>query len=609
MRRSWRPTVLARGGDTPGTPRWPKASFLRHGALAVPARGGGLAGPHRARARVSLGPQFFESERKWRGWPECPDDGQRHDGLARPARPVVDVEREPGRQVDQLRWHDRQVVPGPFAEQGEPDPGEHPGGRDAALAADPLRRPGQVRRLRLVPGQPQRDVGLHRGGQVPGAAVEVRPGAVVALLGGDPPGRGLRLLGGPDAEELPQQQVLGIHGDVGLQFALPPALVVLQAEQVIPGAGERLRRRVGGGEADLPRVRDCHRLPIPHHCRAVMNSAIPANSARTSSGIGVSARHRCAAASWAAASFSVQSLPPASSTSPAARARSSSDERVRLAQQRGQLRGGGGAGRQGGHHRQRLLPRAQVRADRLAGHRRAAPDAQQVVGELEGLPGVRAEPGQPHRHGRGRADVDRADAARAGHQRRGLVPGHLLALGQGDVVAALERQVRTLPGDQPLHRRGQAAGRPQALRGLVLQQDVLGEGQHGVPGQDRRADPVDRPRGGPVPALGVAVHDVVVQQREVVHEFHGDRGGDPAFRRGQRGPGRQQGQRRAQRLAGAARLGAAVPRGPVRGAAVGRRRHRGDAAGLAAGPAARRGVPVDARPGRGGRRRPGAPRG
>ncbi len=30
-------TVLARGGDPPGTPRWLKAPFLRHGALALPA--------------------------------------------------------------------------------------------------------------------------------------------------------------------------------------------------------------------------------------------------------------------------------------------------------------------------------------------------------------------------------------------------------------------------------------------------------------------------------------------------------------------------------------------------------------------------------------------
>jgi hypothetical protein len=31
--------VLTWGGDPPGTPRWLKAPFLRHGALALLARG------------------------------------------------------------------------------------------------------------------------------------------------------------------------------------------------------------------------------------------------------------------------------------------------------------------------------------------------------------------------------------------------------------------------------------------------------------------------------------------------------------------------------------------------------------------------------------------
>ena len=164
-----------------------------------------------------------------------PDDGQRDDRLPGPARPVIDVEREPGRKVDQFRRHDRKVIPGPLTEQGQPDPGEHPGGRDAAHGPDPLRRPGHMRRRRRVPGQPQRHVGLDRGGQVAGPSVEGRPGAVIALLGRDPPGRCPRLLVGTDAEEFPQQQVLGVHGDVGLQFALPPALLVLQAEQMLAG--------------------------------------------------------------------------------------------------------------------------------------------------------------------------------------------------------------------------------------------------------------------------------------------------------------------------------------------------------------------------------------
>ena len=111
-----------------------------------------------------------------------------------PARPVVDVQREPGGQVDQLGRHDRQVVPGPLAEQRQPDAGEHPGRLDAAAVADPGRRRRHVRGVGRVAGQPQRHVRLDRGGQVAVAAAEVRPGAVGALAGPDPPGRRRGLL-------------------------------------------------------------------------------------------------------------------------------------------------------------------------------------------------------------------------------------------------------------------------------------------------------------------------------------------------------------------------------------------------------------------------------
>src|SRR5256884_1389697 len=43
------------------------------------------------------------------------------------------------------------------------------------------------------------------------------------------------LLIGADAEELAQQQVLGVHRDVGLELSLPPALGVLQTQQVVGG--------------------------------------------------------------------------------------------------------------------------------------------------------------------------------------------------------------------------------------------------------------------------------------------------------------------------------------------------------------------------------------
>jgi hypothetical protein len=47
------------------------------------------------------------------------------------------------------------------------------------------------------------------------------------------------------AEELAQQQVLGVHGDVGLELALPPPFGMLQAEHVIAGSFQGLATKVG----------------------------------------------------------------------------------------------------------------------------------------------------------------------------------------------------------------------------------------------------------------------------------------------------------------------------------------------------------------------------
>ena len=79
-----------------------------------------------------------------------------------------------------------------------------------------------------------------------------------------------------------------------------------------------------------------------------------------------------------------------------------------------------------------------------------------------------------------------------------------------------------------------------------------------------------------MPALGVAVHDVVVQQREVVHELDGRGGGHAALRRGAGGAGRQQRERRAQRLARGAAGRLAARSRPGRGG----RRRRCATAGL-----------------------------
>jgi hypothetical protein len=43
-----------------------------------------------------------------------------------------------------------------------------------------------------------------------------------------------------DPEEMTQQDVLGVHGDVGLEFALPPAVGFLAVLQVGTGQGDGL---------------------------------------------------------------------------------------------------------------------------------------------------------------------------------------------------------------------------------------------------------------------------------------------------------------------------------------------------------------------------------
>src|SRR5580704_10702348 len=285
-----------------------------HGGGALAGEGLRVEGAARAGGAAvrTAGLQLIDGERERAGRAERLDDGQGHDGLPSPAAPVVDVEREPGRQVDQLGRDDRQVVPRPPAGQGQPDPGEHTGGLHAALGQDPLAGSLHVRSVRLVAGQAQRHVGLDRGGQVPGPAVEVGPGAVVPLLIPDPARRRRDRLVVVQAEELAQQQVLGVHGDVGLELALPPALRLLQAERVVTCSVQG----VAGEIEDRG---------VSYHWRAVMNSAIAVSSAWTLPGRSMSARLALAAASSASASVSAHCLPPAATIRSAARIRSSSE--------------------------------------------------------------------------------------------------------------------------------------------------------------------------------------------------------------------------------------------------------------------------------------------
>ncbi len=195
---------------------------------------------------IDPGPQFGERERQRAPGPQGCDDRDRHDRLARPAGPVVDVQGHPRRQEDDLGRHRRKIVPLPFAEQRQPDAGKDAAGLDPAVGDDERARPGHVRRVDLVARQAERRVGLDRGRQVAGTGKERGPRAVVALLGPDPPRRLRELVGGQDAQELAQQQILGIHRHVGAQLAFPPTLGRLAGDQVLPRAHDRVGDGVGG---------------------------------------------------------------------------------------------------------------------------------------------------------------------------------------------------------------------------------------------------------------------------------------------------------------------------------------------------------------------------
>ena len=114
---------------------------------------------------------------------------------------------------------------------------------DAAEVADELRGPAHVRGVCRVAREPQRDVRLDGRRQVRGAAVEGRPGSVLALLRADPACGRVLLLGREDAEEVADEEILGVDRHVRLQLALPPAVRVLEREQVPAAARERAAGR------------------------------------------------------------------------------------------------------------------------------------------------------------------------------------------------------------------------------------------------------------------------------------------------------------------------------------------------------------------------------
>jgi len=162
--------------------------------------------------------------------------------------------------------------------------------------------------------------------------------------------------------------------------------------------------------------------------------------------------------------------------------------------ERGEPVAGGGAAGQGRDDGQALLPRAEVRADGLAGDGGVAPDAQQVVDELEGEPEAPSELPQgvdPFGLGTRRECAQRAGR---GEQGRRLAGRRLQAFVQADVRPGLEDEIGALAGDQCEQGPGELPDGLGASRGEPVGEGVDGDGQEGVTRQDRLCGAEQRPR-------------------------------------------------------------------------------------------------------------------
>ena len=378
----------------------------------------------------------------------------------------------------------------------------------------------------VVAGQPQRGVGLDRGRQVGRAAVEVGPGAVVALLRADPAGGLLEVDRVEDAEELAQQQVFGVHRDVGAR-ARPStsrpgpggrsgaawarrtvALDVSRSSSTVPVVAARSVR------ASSPiTVHDVapERNQLGRGARAAIRSASRRVDRPVEPRLGLAPRPRR------------RRRPPRSAS--VASSTSSSDVGGPSASSSASRADAGAAGVERGHDRRAALAGPHVRRRRLAGHRRVADDAEHVVDQLEAHAEVVAERAPARRRPRParRPPARRSTAEQASSD--AVLPASIVSTSSTvDVVGALEREIARLAADQQLGRRSAAAAAPRWPAAPSATQRLDRRGQHRGAGQDRLPLAEDDPAGRAVPPLEVAVHDVVVQQREVVHQFDRDRG-------------------------------------------------------------------------------------
>ena len=143
-------------------------------------------------------------------------------------------------------------------------------------------------------------------------------------------------------------------------------------------------------------------------------------------------------------------------------------------------------------------------------------------------------------------------------QGAGLARAHPHALLRRRIHAAFQVEVGGLAVDQARRRIRQRVERRDAMGRPGVEQEPEGKREHRVARQDRPCAAEDRPGGRTVVALAVAVHDVVVQQREGVHQLDRRRARQAVGIRPACGPGREQRERRTYRLPPAAVGGVAV---------------------------------------------------
>lgn len=148
--------------------------------------------------------------------------------------------------------------------------------------------------------------------------------------------------------------------------------------------------------------------------------------------------------------------------------------------------------------------------------------------------------------------VQRTECAGAAEEGAGLGGGHGETLVERDLVGAtlLEGAVGLLSRaqlDDAVREPDRGACRRRAG---VLGEQPVGQGEHGVARDDGGRDAEHRPGRGAVPSGPVLVDDIVVQEAEVVDQFHGHGCPHRLLRVAAHRPGRGEDERGPDRLAG-----------------------------------------------------------